>query len=450
MRRSISWLWRATAVVIAATVVFGSSDALAVVGTINGGASATAQATPVDPVGGELVSVYERSTLSDAVRDRAFAAARAVDAPAGLVRGFQVGMQRAERNGAAVFQAPAPDGGLWQVPMSANAMEPATAMGLMGRAFAGQLSAGHVIVSQTSATTHNVQAGDVVFLVSAASTLVPFAVGAVVPDAAVGGSELTMSRDMASALGAGSDTGVIVWGRLDHGAIDNALAGQGLLGNPDVRVRHTWDAQDPDDTLGLARTKQLLGELSFKLTSSGGISVDPGWAAQYIGPREAYPTGIRAQCNATIKADLAAALQDVVNAGLSGAIDVANTNTFGGCFGPRYNRLTANIGNLSRHTWGQPIDMNTTQNCQGCVPRMDCRVVRIFRAHGFAWGGNFLFPDGMHFEWTGRVTDQLQYPSRYCPNPTGTTGTEALPTGPPIGRDTFFDGATSAMPGSSD
>jgi hypothetical protein len=128
----------------------------------------------------------------------------------------------------------------------------------------------------------------------------------------------------------------------------------------------------------------------------------------------------------------------VVNAGLAGAIDVANTNTFGGCFGPRYNRLSNNIGNLSRHTWGQPIDMNTTENCQGCVPTMDCRVVRIFRAHGFAWGGNFLFPDGMHFEWTGRATDALAYPSRYCPNPVGQT-TQALPTG----RSTFFDGSTS-------
>ena len=229
----------------------------------------------------------------------------------------------------------------------------------------------------------------------------------------------------------------------DHAAVDGALNGQGLLGDPNVRVRHTWDTQDPDDTLGLARTKQLLGELSFKLTASGGISVDPGWAAQYIGPRETYPTGVRAQCNVTIRNDLYAALADVANAGLGGLIDVANTNTFGGCFGPRYNRLSANIGNLSRHTWGQPIDMNTTQNCQGCVPHMDCRVVRIFRAHGFAWGGNFLFPDGMHFEWTGRVTDQLAYPSRYCPNPVSGQSTQSLPNPPPLGRGTIFDGATS-------
>jgi hypothetical protein len=47
---------------------------------------------------------------------------------------------------------------------------------------------------------------------------------------------------------------------------------------------------------------------------------------------------------------------------------------------------------------------------------MDCRVVRIFRAHNFAWGGNFINPDGMHFEWVGEPRNTFLYPSRYCPN----------------------------------
>jgi len=47
---------------------------------------------------------------------------------------------------------------------------------------------------------------------------------------------------------------------------------------------------------------------------------------------------------------------------------------------------------------------------------MDCRAVQIFRKHGFAWGGNFLVPDGMHFEWVGERRDSLSYPSRFCRN----------------------------------
>jgi len=47
---------------------------------------------------------------------------------------------------------------------------------------------------------------------------------------------------------------------------------------------------------------------------------------------------------------------------------------------------------------------------------MNCDVVRIFRRHNFAWGGNFASRDGMHFEWVGERRDQLTYPSTYCPN----------------------------------
>ena len=30
---------------------------------------------------------------------------------------------------------------------------------------------------------------------------------------------------------------------------------------------------------------------------------------------------------------------------------------------------------------------------------MDPRVVKVFEHWGFNWGGNFLIPDGMHFEY---------------------------------------------------
>ncbi|MDO9175977.1 MAG: M15 family metallopeptidase, partial [Actinomycetota bacterium] len=120
-------------------------------------------------------------------------------------------------------------------------------------------------------------------------------------------------------------------------------------------------------------------------------------------------------------------------------LNVANANQYGGCSPgtARFSRLTASLGSVSRHSWGQPLDVSTVANCQGCVPRMDCRIVRIFRKHNFAWGGNFLTPDGMHFEWVGEPRHQLQYPSKYCANPASAQAqTEGLP--PPDGRDTLF------------
>ena len=58
-------------------------------------------------------------------------------------------------------------------------------------------------------------------------------------------------------------------------------------------------------------------------------------------------------------------------------------------------------------------------------------MVRIFRKHNFAWGGNFLAPDGMHFEWVGEPRNTYQYPSRFCPNvPSGGIEIAVGGTGP--------------------
>ena len=65
--------------------------------------------------------------------------------------------------------------------------------------------------------------------------------------------------------------------------------------------------------------------------------------------------------------------------------------------------------------------------------------MRIFRKHGFAWGGNFLVPDGMHFEWVGEPRDQYPYPSRFCPNAVADS-TDPRPISQ-TQRTTLFDGA---------
>jgi hypothetical protein len=392
--------------------------------SINVAATGGAPANNIS-VPGDVVSIYNFGPLQPAVVDAAIGAA--VDAGGwGVVgRGFGIGLVQVTRGGVAVHQAPGPLGS-WYFPTSVTAF-PLEAIGaIFGREVSKFVAVNQVVLGSTSASITGAQAGDILHLVAADGSMAQFLVGRVAPDAEVGGTEIVMSTAQADLLGAVLPTSVLIYGQFNRTTLDASMASRGLSTNPKIRVRRSWDPLDPDGTIGVAKTKKLLGELAYSVTADGGVLVDDGWRAAYIPPRELYPTGIRAACNNAIKADLTAALQAVVDAGLAGYIDVANANTYGGCFGPRFSRIVGTqLGTLSRHTWAQALDTNTVSNCQGCVPQMDCRVVRIFRAHNFAWGGNFLNPDGMHFEWVGEPRNTYLYPSRYCPNVAG-GGTESF------------------------
>jgi hypothetical protein len=368
---------------------------------------------------GDLVSIYNFGPLQPAVVDAAISAAVAAGGWGVVARGFGIGLVQVTRGGVPIHQAPLPLGS-WYFPTSITAIPLDSIAAAMGRGVSNVISTNQVVMGATSASLSGAQAGDLVDLVAANGSIVEFQIGRVAPDEEVGGTEIVMSTAQADLLGATLGTSVLIYGQFSRDALDAALAARGLSTDPKIRVRRSWDPPDPDGTIGLARTKKLLGEFAYTVGANDAVSVDDAWRSAFIPPRELYPTGIRAACNNAMKTDLAAALQAVVDAGLAGAIDVTNANTFGGCFGPRFTRIVGTqLGTLSRHTWAQALDTNTVANCQGCVPQMDCRVVRIFRAHNFAWGGNFLLSDGMHFEWVGEKRNTLLYPSRYCPNVAG-------------------------------
>lgn len=436
------------------TAVPGAADDPLV--SIPAAGDVTQPAAALPPVPVDLVSIFQTGEMTTAVRDAALAAARAAGAPATIGRGFTIGMKRVRRGEAILQEASDPvcrftaPRSCWVFPMSVTALPTDVIAATMGRAVSGPISAGQVVMGETSAGLRGAQAGDTVDLVSAGGQMVTFTIGRVAPDAEVGGTEIVMSLEQADLLGSNRTTRVLVYGPPNRASLDQMLAAYGLSTNTKVRIRRSWDAFDPDFTLGMARTKQLLGEFDFdlaNLSNDGWTNMNAAWVAAHLPPAaQTYPTGIRARCHDVIRADLTAALEQIAtsypflvnNPSIVSDIDVANTNSYGGCgIGKvRFARITQNLGSISRHSWGQPIDMSTVANCQGCVPKFDCRIVRVFRAHGFAWGGNFLTPDGMHFEWVGEPRHTYVYPSKYCPNlPNGQI--ESLPP-PPTARDTFF------------
>lgn len=412
----------------------GGSDEVGLVGADWVGA-----VVPDGGVEGDLVSVFQVGELSTPLRWAVESAVAEAGAAMVTTRGFSIGLVRLRRGSEVLQQARAAG---WGFPMGVSAFPDAAIAAVMGRDLAGVVGGDSIVMSETSAGIRGALEGDIVELRGAAGNRVPFVIGRVVPDEVIGGTEILMDTDQSARLGAIYDTRALILQIPDRAALDSALARHLPRSGVRSRVRRSWDLPDPDLTLGLGETKALLGEFDLdyaNLSPGGWTAMSPEWVARYMPPeRERYPTGIEARCHAVIEADLRAALREVVAEGLEAGIDLDNTNTYGGCGRgmARYGRSSAFLGSVSRHSWAQAIDMNTVTNCQGCVPVLDCRIVRIFRKHGFAWGGNFLRPDGMHFEWVGEQRNRLPYPSAYCPNRV------ALPTEGLVGsqpsRSTMF------------
>ena len=360
----------------------------------------------------DVVSVIQLSTLTPTVEQAVAHAAAVAGGVAVPGRSVMVGMSSLTRGSAVVQQPPAG----YLIPMGLTVLPIDAAVRLMGAPVAGVLSAGQIVIGPTSAPLRGAAAGDGVHLQAAGGGSVDVSIGRVAADDEIGGAELVMSPVTADLLGVTAITRMIVWGFRSRAAIDAAFAAEGFA-EPNVRIFRSWDAPNPDSTIGLSQTKKLLGEFAYRVNGPDSLALTPGWSDANIHPRVTFnDIAVRAGCNNVVHPAVQGALSELAAAGLAGLIDTVSTNSTGGCFVPRFNRVTGNLGFVSRHSWGQALDINVSTNPLGAVPKLDCRVVRVFRKWGFAWGGNFLSRDGMHMEWIGERRDQLVYPSVFCPN----------------------------------
>lgn len=85
--------------------------------------------------------------------------------------------------------------------------------------------------------------------------------------------------------------------------------------------------------------------------------------------------------------------KEICLAGLGHLIKIWN-----GCFNIRL--MTGSKTKWSLHAWGLAVDFNAHENPFGKTGKMDMRIVKIFEANGFTWGGKWKKPDPMHFELT--------------------------------------------------
>ncbi|HEX2024787.1 MAG TPA: M15 family metallopeptidase [Actinomycetota bacterium] len=281
----------------------------------------------------------------------------------------------------------------FRIPIEVASVHPATYARFLPPGDRERLTgAGTVLVGRTFADAHDVDAG---------STLrfggVTLHVDGVIDDELVGAHEVVVSDDMGPGLGITRPRYMLVAPRTGTAArVEGVLR---RLVPPGIRVRVRAPGETPvfrhgDAVLAPVRVKEVFGEFAARQLDGGLLEPDPAWVKANIRTGRVPILG-PIRCHRLVIPLIRAALEDLVRRGLGHLVDPAD---YGGCYFPRY--IARNpASSISNHSWGIAIDVNVSQGLPGRQPTIDRRVVQAFEAQGFKWGGEFLIPDGTHFEF---------------------------------------------------
>jgi hypothetical protein len=225
-------------------------------------------------------------------------------------------------------------------------------------------------------------------------------IGAVVPDELIGWSELLVSREVGMPLGIVDDR--YVWA-FPHGKPGpeafERLVRPLVPANEPIRVEVPGGSPYMRVASGVNPPivlKQAFGEFAAALDPADPASfrIDPAWVRANLVTR-AVPLLGRLTCHRAFMRDLTRAMREIERAGLASLI-----HSTAGCFNAR-TVARSPTNPPSFHAYGAAVDINAPENPLGATPTMDPRVVTVFERLGFNWGGEFLVPDGMHFEYGG-------------------------------------------------
>jgi D-alanyl-D-alanine carboxypeptidase len=229
-------------------------------------------------------------------------------------------------------------------------------------------------------------------------------VGAVVPDEAVGWSEVMLNREVGRRLGITHERYLLARPTPD-------LTGKRIrriltphIGDDPLRV-------DPPGTTPFVRVasgvnppiliKEVFGEFAaVQQADPAFLTIDPGWVDRNI-VTTTVPLLGTVSCHRRLIPMVRGALRDVIRAGLAPEVKV-----YSGCWVAR-TVARSSTAPPSTHAYGASIDINAPYSPYGAPPNMHPGVVRIFEDWGFNWGGDFLIPDGHHFEFWS-IPDQLR------------------------------------------
>lgn len=312
-----------------------------------------------------------------------------------IVAGDTRWMRSSTRSDGTVVDRPKPP---YEIPLDAFSVDPTAYEPFIPPAYRDAvttaLADGKAVLGASSARLRHLDVGGTIRL--ATGTL---EVGTIVPDDVAGWSEVLVSRDTGTKIGIVDDRYLL---SMPDGAVTEQRFAR-IVGSllPDTNVRtlppggstYMRIASGVNPPIVI---KERFGEFSAypEASDPAALQMSPTWYDAHIATRSVPLLG-NVTCNVALFPQLVGALKDVEAAGLGGEI-----HTYSGCYSPR---TVARMSTAppSQHAYGAAIDINAPENPYGATPTMDPRIVKIFERWGFLWGGIYLTPDGMHFEYGG-------------------------------------------------
>jgi hypothetical protein len=262
------------------------------------------------------------------------------------------------------------------------------------------LSAGKAILGEHSARLRRLGPGGTLIFRTGAVR-----VGAVVPDDAVGWSEVLISREVGHRLGITHERYLLAQPDRDLALPAWKRMLLPFVGEDPLRVDEPGGTRFVRVASGVnppILVKQAFGEFAATPQSDPAyLTIDPAWVEKHIVTTEVPLLGT-ITCNRKLIPMVRGALEDILASGLKSEIKV-----YSGCWASRTVSRSPTAP-PSTHAYGAAIDINAPQNPYGTKPTMNRDVVRIFESWGFNWGGDFLIPDGHHFEYW-KFPDQLRH-----------------------------------------
>lgn len=279
----------------------------------------------------------------------------------------------------------------WTVPVEVLAVDPDGYRRILDLPEVAALQPDEALLSRTSAAVRGLDAG--ASLVFGDGTRLR--VAAVVDDDFVGAGEVIVRTDAPLPV----DTDRYVLAILD--VQDRREGRQHLedlaaaIDEDDRQVAVATTAEVPvlrhsATVTPMARMKLHYGE--FAMLDLPGRLVQQGasWYREHITYIDVPILGTF-ECHRAVEAPLTAAFQELIERGLD---DLVDPDDFGGCWVAR----TTSGQTLSSHAWGTSVDLNVSGNHLGATPTQPQELIDVMARHGFVWGGEWLLPDGMHFE----------------------------------------------------